>query len=74
MHDRWKKIRKAMRTISRYSLQPSMNVESSSSGIRQASACALAPVAELDRRLLFINFGKLVLQLGPQSSPVLAKT
>lgn len=69
MRARWKKIRQALRTVSRYSLRPAVKVESQPQmEILRAGVSALPPSAELDHKLLVINYGQLILQVVPQDS------
>jgi hypothetical protein len=69
MRARWKKIRQALRTVSRYSLGPAVKGTSQPpTGILRARASALTPDAELDHKLLVINYGHLILQVVPQDS------
>jgi hypothetical protein len=69
IRSRWKKIRQALRILSRSCLRPAVKVESQSpTEILRASASALDPGAELDHRLLVVNYGQLILQVVPQNS------
>jgi hypothetical protein len=69
MRARWKKIRQALRIVSRYSPRPAVKVKAQPPmGILRASASALTPGAELDHKLLVINYGQLILQVVPQDS------